>query len=255
MNVAGKVQSCLLLCCIVLVTTAPASAATFGELLARAKAEAAAGRNWGPPGDNVADTTLSMMDLIPTATPEQLADLLALLHTPKAIPDAAKADAAPVDGFIDRAGREPDRAVPGEKAAAAAPPSARTTSETPAAAVLDWPRPGPPIVTRGAGDPATVNTVRINPPGPHAAALSQRGREAELRGDISGARRFYASAAEQGDAAAALNCGRLYDPGFIERNTVGGIDANPALARLWYERAAALGNAEVRPLLEALSVR
>jgi TPR repeat protein len=85
--------------------------------------------------------------------------------------------------------------------------------------------------------------------------LFARGLDAELHGDFSGARRFYASAAQQGDAAAARNLGRLYDPVYLKQVALGGIDSNPALARHWYERAVRLGDAEAGPLLQALSVR
>ena len=64
------------------------------------------------------------------------------------------------------------------------------------------------------------------------------------------ARRFYASAVQQGSAAAARNLGRLYDPIYIERTAMGGIDPDLALARHWYERAVAMGDPEAAPLLE-----
>jgi TPR repeat protein len=85
--------------------------------------------------------------------------------------------------------------------------------------------------------------------------LFARGLDAEHRGDVSGARRFYLSAAQQGDAAAARNLGRLYDPVYLAQTTLGGIDPDPALAQRWYERAIRLGDAEAAPLLEALSTR
>jgi TPR repeat protein len=85
--------------------------------------------------------------------------------------------------------------------------------------------------------------------------LFARGLDAELHGDFSGARRFYSSAAQQGDAAAARNLGRLYDPAYLKQVALGGIDPDPALARHWYERAVRLGDTEAGPLLQALSVR
>jgi TPR repeat protein len=85
--------------------------------------------------------------------------------------------------------------------------------------------------------------------------LFARGLDAELHGDLSGARRFYSSAAQQGDAAAARHLGRLYDPTYLKQTALGGVDPDPALARQWYERAVRLGDTEAGPLLEALSVR
>ena len=92
-------------------------------------------------------------------------------------------------------------------------------------------------------------------PSTRSALLFARGMEAERQGDFSAARRFYTSSAQQGDAAAARNLGRLYDPAYIRQTAVGGIDPNPALAREWYQRALTMGDAEAGPLLEALSVR
>jgi TPR repeat protein len=77
-------------------------------------------------------------------------------------------------------------------------------------------------------------------PGSRAALLFARGIDAELRGDLSGARRFYSSAAQQGDAAAARSLGRLYDPAYIKQTAIGGIDPDPALAQYWYDRAVKL---------------
>jgi TPR repeat protein len=85
--------------------------------------------------------------------------------------------------------------------------------------------------------------------------LFARGQQAERQGDVSGARRFYFSAAQQGYAAAARGLGRLYDPAYLKQTALGGIDPDPAIARRWYEQAVALGDTEAGPLLEALSLR
>jgi TPR repeat protein len=81
------------------------------------------------------------------------------------------------------------------------------------------------------------------------------GEAAEARGDISGARRYYETAADQGVGAAALALGRLYDPAYVRRTTIGGIDANAATARRWYERAASLGENTALSHLQTLSAR
>lgn len=88
-----------------------------------------------------------------------------------------------------------------------------------------------------------------------AGMLFARGLDAEGRGDYSAARRFYSTAARQGDAAAARNLGRLYDPAYLRRNTLGGVDPDPELARFWYDFAVRLGDSGAGPLLEALSTR
>ncbi|HBK05346.1 MAG TPA: hypothetical protein DDZ81_05720 [Acetobacteraceae bacterium] len=186
-------------------TAGPAASAekpNFAELLARAEAQAAAGHRWSPPGDNMTETVAGMMDLISTATPQQLAELSALL----------------------------------EKGGSHPPPSVTPGHPVPEAPPRPDAKPSPQ-------------------PGARSAELLSRGKEAERLGDVSGARRFYASAAALGNAAAALSLGRLYDPAYLKHTALGGIDPDPALARHWYERAAALGNAEAGPLLQALSVR
>jgi TPR repeat protein len=220
----------LLAACIVIVTALPVRAdnPTFADLLARAKAQAAAGHRWMPPGDNMTETVVSMMDLIPTATSQQLSELSVLLAS-------EKAPASPP---------EPIRPPPAEtRTAAAVPPPAiaRSTVDT-ALATPDRPvaKPAVPIPSR---------------PALRALEMFARGEVAERQGDVSGARRFYASAAAQGHAEAARNLGRLYDPAYLQQTVVGGIDPDPALARHWYERAIALGDAQATPLLDALSMR
>lgn len=52
----------------------------FAELLARAQAEMAAGHTVSPPGDNVSETFLSMINVMEQATPEQLVVFDALLR-------------------------------------------------------------------------------------------------------------------------------------------------------------------------------
>ena len=85
--------------------------------------------------------------------------------------------------------------------------------------------------------------------------LFARGLDAERRGDLSAARRFYSTSARQGDAAAARNLGRLYDPAYLKQAALGGVDPDPAMARFWYDFAVKLGDSGAGPLLEALSSR
>ncbi len=77
--------------CAVLLEISSASGAkpTFAELLARAKSEAAAGHRLEPPGDNVADTAMQMLDLAPTATPAQIAEFTRLLQPDPPAPISA----------------------------------------------------------------------------------------------------------------------------------------------------------------------
>jgi hypothetical protein len=329
----------LLAICLALMTllSAHADSRSFADLLARAKAQAAAGHRWEPAGDNMTETIMAMLDLIPTATPEQLTELSALLESstsrrpanaanpdnlaehgttpmppPRAsseirngpalatvgsppssvlpgqsVPGTVRQDvpsltipsvAIPSVAIPDQA--LPDRPVPSQIAPSLAPPSlappslAKPNSVTPSSVrpssvVPSSVVPSSVVPSQVAPSSATSSPVTSSPvmPGAFAPApampdvdgragvLFARGLDAELRGDFSGARRFYASAAQRGDAAAARNLGRLYDPAYLRQAALGGVDPDPALARRWYERAIRLGDPDAGPLLEALSVR
>ena len=240
------------------VPSAYAENRSFADLLAQAKEQAAAGHRWAPPGDNVTETIMRMIDLIPAATPAQLSELSALIESgkPGSLPTPSNADLMTAD--------RPTQAAPA--------PAASKHSTSPGIAVAGTtcghcrPVPGPEQTgqialgqvpsrpARSAHSPVGSSQA-IPDAGRRAAVLFARGLDAELHGDFSGARRFYSSAAQQGDAAAARNLGRLYDPAYLKQTALGGIDPDPALARHWYERAVRLGDAEASPLLEALSVR
>jgi len=305
---------------------------TFAELLARAENQAASGHRWAPPGDNMTETVASMMVLISTATPSQLAELSALLesdasHLPPA-PQSPTAEAS--EAPSSAAGAQPPTAAPavppGMTAAepahaepaspgpvppqdtAAAPPQAgpatappagpapasqpntvtqpnsltagQPTGEPPTIAPAAPPNPAPapqPTATTAAPPPPAVSTTTMaatpgkpdrsavrsaTPVSPvplqasvRATELLARGEEAERLGDVSGARRYYTIAVQQGSPVAARNLGRLYDPAYLKQTAVGGIDPDPALARHWYERAVAMGDPVAGPLLEALALR
>lgn len=333
----------------VTIAMAPAALAdnpTFSDLLARAEAQAAAGHRWAPPGDNMTETVSVMMEIISTATPEQVAELSALLEADAArnqppaagAPPGAEAVLMPTphtvgpalatepdQAVVPAVTREPDQAVPpsvlptvttepGQPVSPSVLPTVTTEPDRPVpppvvpAATAEPDRPVSPPVVPGATtepdramSPPVVPAVTAEPdrpvarpaaseptmepaqpvlrpvtpgtamepdlpvakpaaarlarPGPRAAELLARGQEAERLGDVSGARRFYSSAVQQGSATAARNLGRLYDPVYLERTALGGIDPDLALARHWYERAVAMGDAEAGPLLEALALR
>ena len=376
------IRCAVLALCALLVTSLPANAGgnSFAELLARAKAQDAAGHRWAPPGDNMTETVMTMLDTISTATPDQLAELSALLQRdkppadppspemqtentpadtatfaappPAASPPAASPPAAsplatpplatspvaesplagpslaeprgtpglaatlapsgateppppvtdqppptptlataepPATPLPDQSANQPigdgqnSLAMPSPATPSPATPSPATpspaalshaglTSATPSLTVPGPAAPGPIADTitpsRITPDPLTSNlaTPAQTPPTPielapttndprRAAMLFARGLDAERRGDISGARRFYATSARQGDATAALNLGRLYDPAYLKQTTLGGVDPDPEMARFWYATAARLGDTGAAPLLEALSSR
>ena len=323
---------------VILAAAHPAFAdgPNFADLLARAKAQAAAGHRWAPSGDNMTETVSAMMALISSATPEQLAELSDLLEgdakrlphpaakseavsgpaSPAAAaePDQAdeKPDLPPLNSEPDRPVDDPLRRQPGlswtglwnTPLGRRQPRSQLGRSNRPAAPVARFELDRPverPAVSAARSEPAAAPTATSEPdravarpvvpattsepdrrvprpgvqamateperaitrpgassarlPSPRATDLLGRGQQAEQLGDFSGARRFYASAVQLGSATAARDLGRLYDPVFLKRTTLGGIDPDLAQARHWYELAVAMGDPDAAPLLEALASR
>jgi hypothetical protein len=257
-----------------LATTRPALAddPNFADLLARAEAQAAAGHQWAPSGDNVTETVGAMMKLISSATPEQLAELSHLLERgakrlphpaaksaavsePATEPDPAdeKPDVPPLDSEPDRPVEQP--AAPATRIELDRPvgrPAMSATSE-PARLVER------PTVSAATSEPERAITkpyaLVARLPSPRAADLLARGEQAERLGNFSGARRYYASAIQLGSATAARHLGRLYDPVFLKRTALGGIDPDLGEARHWYRLAVDMGDPDAAPLLEALASR
>jgi hypothetical protein len=100
---------------VVLATARPVLAddPNFADLLARAEAQAAAGHRWAPSGDNMTETVSAMMELISSATPEQLAELSDLLerdakHLPRPPGEPGRAVEQPA---VPAVASEPDRPV------------------------------------------------------------------------------------------------------------------------------------------------
>jgi TPR repeat protein len=145
----------------------------------------------------------------------------------------------------DLAPTSPARTDPSTRDVAALPARPLPSAGEPSLAL-------PPLRPEGAGSVSARPSTR---PSPRAVELFNRGQQAERQGDVSGARRFYTSAAQQGSAAAARFLGRLYDEAYLKQTAMGGIEPDAALARQWYEKAIAMGDAEAGPLLEALSLR
>ena len=217
-------------CLLATEQTSKADDARFVDLLARARAEAAAGHNVGPPGDNLSETFMAMINILPSATPQQLAEFDELLQQQRAalLPqDDEKPAAVAADSD------QPVRAAPsvpaGAKTMAARAPVENATLNAAAAA----PEP------RGAPDPVPAAGIAAAAPTLPAHFLA-RGKAAEAAGDISGARRYYEAAAEENSSAAAQALAQLFDPAYLRQKAVGGIDPDPAAAQRWYQRARTL---------------
>jgi TPR repeat protein len=267
----------------------------FSDLLARANAQISAGHQWAPPGDNVTETLEVLLQKLPEATPQQLTEFDTLLrHTQESLngkadlaPVKATQDTKNTNSnSADTVGSDTTSSSsaagaltlsdpvtlshqdqPSQTFATAVPPGAQNADERGIVPSTQKSTTAPETQTRSIVAPAQVAPLRStesatkSAPLPHAAndplvadALA-RGQAAQLRGDISAARRYFTVAAEGGDATAARTLGQLYDPAFLRRNTIGGVDSDIATSRRWYERAIALGDSQATPLLETLSAR
>jgi Bacterial SH3 domain len=88
--------------------------------------------------------------------------------------------------------------------------------------------------------------------GARVAELMAHGRKMIEVGYVAGARSYFNRAAEAGSAEAALALGATYDPDFIAEIGAQGIKPDFEAARVWYERAKALGSTEAEDHLAAL---
>lgn len=88
-----------------------------------------------------------------------------------------------------------------------------------------------------------------------AEKLIQRGEQELANGNVAQARAFFTRAADTGLARGALMLASTFDPGELSRLKVQGVQANPAEARKWYERARELGAPEAADRLTALNAR
>jgi Bacterial SH3 domain len=83
--------------------------------------------------------------------------------------------------------------------------------------------------------------------------LMAHGRKMVEVGYFPGARAYFQRAAEAGSADAALSVGASYDPSFIAEIGAQGIKPDIAQARIWYERAKALGSKDADEKLKELA--
>jgi hypothetical protein len=81
----------------------------------------------------------------------------------------------------------------------------------------------------------------------------QRGNDLMRLGDVVAARRFYEFAASNGILEAASAVGRTFDPAYLQAARVRGLQANPEMARQWYEKAMERGDSAARLLLNRLN--
>ncbi|MCP3462004.1 hypothetical protein [Bradyrhizobium sp. CCGUVB23] len=84
------------------------------------------------------------------------------------------------------------------------------------------------------------------------AGLMTRARSLMTIGDIAAARLLLERAANAQDATAAFVLAQTFDPAVLGTKDTRSITADPATARSWYQKAAALGSAEARARLTQL---
>ncbi|MCP3474660.1 hypothetical protein NLM33_30540 [Bradyrhizobium sp. CCGUVB1N3] len=84
------------------------------------------------------------------------------------------------------------------------------------------------------------------------AGLMTRARSLMSIGDLAAARLLLERAANAQDATAAFVLAQTFDPAVLGTKDTRSITADPAAARSWYQKAAALGSAEARARLTQL---
>ena len=96
-----------------------------------------------------------------------------------------------------------------------------------------------------AGAPVAAPPARKLDPD-ELATLISRAKLLVAAGDISPARLLLERAAEAQEPTAALMLARTYDPDVLRTQNVRNIIPDPAMARIWYQRAAQLGSADAQ---------
>ena len=86
-------------------------------------------------------------------------------------------------------------------------------------------------------------------------ALLARGDTLLSIGDIASARLFYERAADAGGGLAAVRLGETFDPVFLDRIHLGGVQGDRGAALSWYRRARDLGATDAEALLKALEAK
>jgi hypothetical protein len=155
----------------------------------------------------------------------------------------------------------------------ASPPPIATPAETPPPTVGTPPSPTSTLPTDEAPPPVPAESTQpfvgpdsapSQPPGVSApagvAVISHdeivasvaRGDFLFSNGDIASARLYYERAANAGEAGAALRLGETFDPAFLSRAKIRGVQGDLVSAARWYRRALELGANEAQALLDAL---
>ena len=90
--------------------------------------------------------------------------------------------------------------------------------------------------------------------GPSDLAYLERARALVKANDIAAARLIFTRLASNGVAEAAFELGQTYDPDFLRTIHIAGLEPDLEVARRWYAKAAALGNADARSRRATLKI-
>jgi hypothetical protein len=105
-------------------------------------------------------------------------------------------------------------------------------------------------------DTANANLPAVQPLDPEQVALlMKRGRDAMGNGDIASARLAFRRLADAGNAEGALRLAATYDPRYLAGQNVIGVSGDETQARLWYQRAMALGSVEAKNILAQMATK
>jgi TPR repeat protein len=102
---------------------------------------------------------------------------------------------------------------------------------------------------------ATVDVSVPRQMAPSDLAYLERARALVRANDIAAARLIFTRLANKGVAEAAFELGRTYDPDFLEIIPLAGLEPDLEMAKQWYKRAAALGNADAKSRLAKFEER
>ncbi len=113
--------------------------------------------------------------------------------------------------------------------------------------------PNPAYMERTGTETLTDLGAPAGPSGEATAEFLVARGDVLLRGsDAVSARRFFSRAAETGSATAATAMAASYDPVYLERSAIRGVDADPEQAAAWYRIAIARGDTTAHERLDAL---
>lgn len=166
---------------------------------------------------------------------------------------ASLASAAPAPS-----GTEQQDAAPPAPRVAAQPASPEASPATPEAATVASASPSRDEITAAYQSAIKTQVVAIEPTAPEPAPAARRIDADELAallkrakgllaiGDITSARLLLERAADAQEADAALMLAGTYDPQVLGKQDMRSITPDPAMARLWYQKAAQLGSADAK---------